>query len=131
MGYHDNVSIMELTSSLKEITWHDMGIIRSESGLEHTINGIKELRSRALEVRPDTVNGLIKRMELDNMLLSAEIVSKAALARTESRGAYYRQDYPHEDPDWLANSIIGSDNGEIIVEKKPIHLLSIDPTADI
>jgi len=120
-GHHDNASIMELGNSLKEITWHDMGIIRSKSGLERTINGIKELQSRSLAIRPNTIKGLIKRMELDNMLLSAEMVSKAALARTESRGAHYRQDYPHEDPDWMANIVIGSDNGEIIVEKKPIH----------
>jgi fumarate reductase (CoM/CoB) subunit A len=123
LGYDDDKSIVELKSSLKDITWHDMGIIRSKSGLERTINGIKELRFKALAVRPDTAKGLIKRLEIENMLLSAEMVSKAALARTESRGAHYRHDYPQEDPDWLANIFISSDNGEIKVEKKPIHPL--------
>ncbi|MBI5078965.1 succinate dehydrogenase/fumarate reductase flavoprotein subunit, partial [Candidatus Saganbacteria bacterium] len=36
-------------------------------------------------------------LELKNMLLAARLIARAALERTESRGAHYRTDYPAPD----------------------------------
>jgi L-aspartate oxidase len=40
-------------------------------------------------------------IELKNMLLVAKLITRAALDRTESRGAHYRTDYPRlDDLNW-------------------------------
>ncbi len=109
----------DLLRSLKNVMWYQAGIIRHQSGLKTARDKIKDIRSLAGRVRVADIKGLIKRLELDNMLLVAEIVSRAALERTESRGAHYREDYPQEDPDWHANLFVTNRQGEIALEKKP------------
>ena len=43
----------------------------------------------------------------DNFLLTAEIVSRSALLREESRGIHYREDFPNNDPAYAKPSLIG------------------------
>ena len=47
----------------------------------------------------------IEWFDLRNMLLVARVVAEAALARTETRGAQQREDYPQLSPDWAFNQI--------------------------
>ncbi|MEM2518839.1 MAG: succinate dehydrogenase/fumarate reductase flavoprotein subunit, partial [Nitrososphaerota archaeon] len=45
-------------------------------------------------------------LELDGMLEVAEVVVVSAIARTESRGAHYRLDYPkRDDVNWLKHTL--------------------------
>ena len=39
-------------------------------------------------------------LDLKNMLDVSEAVTRAALERTESRGAHTREEYPDSDPQW-------------------------------
>ena len=43
--------------------------------------------------------------DLRNMLLVARVVTQAALARTESRGAHQREDFPGMLPEWRVNQV--------------------------
>lgn len=55
---------------------------------------------------------LAARIELENMMLQASAVMASALARTESRGAHFRQDYPErDDANWLCHSLAWVDDG--------------------
>jgi hypothetical protein len=55
------------------------------------------------------------------MLLSAEMRLRSALFRTESRGNHFREDFPRRrDPDWLAWTKIGLNNGKMELSKVPI-----------
>jgi L-aspartate oxidase len=43
---------------------------------------------------------------LANMLITAQLITTAALARKESRGAQFRSDYPKPDPDLARRSVL-------------------------
>jgi succinate dehydrogenase/fumarate reductase flavoprotein subunit len=59
--------------------------------------------------------------EARNMTLNAEMVLRASLFRTESRGSHYREDFPERvDPDWLAWTVLKREQGEMKASKWPI-----------
>ena len=45
-------------------------------------------------------------LDLRNMLLVAETVTRAALLRTESRGAHQREDHPGLEAHWAVNQVV-------------------------
>jgi L-aspartate oxidase len=48
------------------------------------------------------------------MLITANLITEAALKRTESRGGHYRSDYPIEDNlNWLNKTIIHKNSREM------------------
>jgi succinate dehydrogenase/fumarate reductase flavoprotein subunit len=115
----EQVKIQDLIRSIKETSWYQAGIIRNQSSLKQALERVRELRSQAEIAGVSDPKNLIKRLELNNMLLVAELISRAALERTESRGAHYREDYPDEDDSWRANLFIHNKKGELDIEKKP------------
>jgi succinate dehydrogenase/fumarate reductase flavoprotein subunit len=59
--------------------------------------------------------------ETKNMLLNTDIKLRSSLFREESRGWFYREDYPRrDDPDWLAWIKLKDEKGEIKLWKEPI-----------
>ena len=54
----------------------------------------------------------MRRIDLHNMLQVSRMLCKAALSRTESRGAHYRSDCPLErNPEWRKNILIRKGDG--------------------
>jgi succinate dehydrogenase/fumarate reductase flavoprotein subunit len=59
--------------------------------------------------------------ETRNMGLNAEMILRASLSRTESRGQHYREDHPlRDDPAWLAWLKVRNDQGTMKVIKEQI-----------
>ncbi len=59
--------------------------------------------------------------ETKNMALHAEMMLRASIFRTESRGTHFRQDYPkRDDPAWLAWVKIGQVDGRMTLLKEPV-----------
>ena len=62
-----------------------------------------------------------KAQETKNMVLNAEMVLRASLFRTESRGTHFREDFPRrDDPTWLAWVKLKEEQGKMKVSKEPI-----------
>ena len=58
--------------------------------------------------------------DLRNMLLVARTVTQAALARTESRGAHQREDFPAMDPAWQSNQVVRLQGDDIALSCAPV-----------
>ena len=67
-------------------------------------------------------------LQLTNMISVLEMVVRASLLRTESRGAMYRRDFPNTNNDeWLRNIIIWQDKGKMQLRTEPVVVTKLTP----
>jgi succinate dehydrogenase/fumarate reductase flavoprotein subunit len=105
-----------LRKKIGEILWKEAGILRDKESL---ISAQRELEKIKKEEFPksasQTPKEILEKIEIENAILVGEMIISAALMRQESRGAHYRQDYPHTDAHW---------QGNIFLQKSPagMHL---------
>jgi succinate dehydrogenase/fumarate reductase flavoprotein subunit len=110
----------ELCRSLQSIMWEKGGIIRSADGLSRALARVEELQTLSRKCRAENPVQLMRRLDLENMLLVSEMVCRAALYRTESRGAHFRSDFPQEkNPEWLKNILIRKGRQNMVMEAVP------------
>jgi succinate dehydrogenase/fumarate reductase flavoprotein subunit len=103
---------------------------RSKDRLEEALAKIAKVRERIPELSANDPHGLCKCHEASFMTLCAEIGFRAALARTESRGWHFREDYPErDDENWLKWVIVkkGERVMEVSTEPIPIETYSFKP----
>jgi len=101
---------------------------RNPDDLEKALTQIEDFRSESKKCKIETPKDLINSIGLQNMLLLSEMVCRAALLRTESRGSHYRPDYPQEDnAKWLKNIVVRKENDEMILDIHPVQLEYVSP----
>ncbi len=112
----------ELRSMMQSL----VGIVRTDEDLRTAIDKIGALRERAANAK---VGGNIQfnpgwhlALDLKNMLDISEAVTRAALERTESRGAHTREDHPNTEAEWgKVNMIVRQEpGGEIQIVREPL-----------
>jgi succinate dehydrogenase / fumarate reductase flavoprotein subunit len=102
-----------------------VGIVRTESEMEQALGVIASLNQRAgkagIAGNRQYNNGWHTAMDLPNMLVVSEAITRAALLRKESRGAQFRDDFPNKDAEWGKHNIIvaRAKDGGMRIEKRP------------
>ena len=100
-----------LRKELQKTMDSQVGVYRTGPDLEAALNRIKELKQLVPNIQVKDHGriyntDLLSALESDNLLDLAEIVVAGALARTESRGAHSRRDFPQRDDDnWLKHTL--------------------------
>ena len=84
--------------ALARMMWHAAGIERSASGLEACAKQLDRWLPSG-----DTIQDL----ETANLLALARVMVDAALARRESRGAHFREDFPETSVDFQHSLVYG------------------------
>jgi L-aspartate oxidase len=82
-----------IRSQLRDLMWQQVGIIRTESGLLDAQNQMAQWHWI-----PQIITYDEEVLELQSLLITAQLITQFALSRTESRGAHSRLDFPHKDP---------------------------------
>jgi L-aspartate oxidase len=96
--------------ALRELTWRDCGIIRSGAGLREACEQLNTVG------RADSMEADRLRHEVRNIHVVANLIARCALAREESRGGHYREDFPEKRPAFQKHSLISKTQDEVDFE---------------
>lgn len=123
--------VAELRRELQETMDANVMVFRTEQTIKTAVEKIAELRERyknvAIQDKGKRFNtDLLEAVELGNLLDLAEVMAVSALARKESRGGHYREDYPNRDDvnfmrHTMAYREVGADGTETVrLDYKPV-----------
>jgi succinate dehydrogenase flavoprotein subunit len=103
---------------LQKVMQSLVGIFRTEEDLKKAFAELEELKARAEKASVEGSRlfnpGWHLARELKSMLTVSEAVALSAVARTESRGAHSRIDFPNYDPVWeKKHNVIVRDGAEM------------------
>ncbi|CAN5758946.1 succinate dehydrogenase flavoprotein subunit [soil metagenome] len=122
-----------IRADLAEKMMDRCGVFRTQAGLEQLTLELRELQARYANVRVrDTGRvfntDLLEAREVGYLLDCAEATVAGALARTESRGAHFREDFPErDDADWLKHTLAYRAEGGPDVRYKPVTITKFEP----
>ncbi|SDC72327.1 succinate dehydrogenase flavoprotein subunit [Streptomyces prasinopilosus] len=123
--------VAEIRRELQETMDANVMVFRTEQTIKTAVEKIGELRERYRNVSVQDKGkrfntDLLEAIELGNLLDLAEVMAVSALARKESRGGHYREDYPNRDDvnfmrHTMAYREVGDDGSESIrLDYKPV-----------
>ena len=118
-----------LRQRLEHVMWTKVGVVRNGQDMQSALPEVQEIRDRikraacslslpgkgqansassspsAFPLSPSPIYNAPwnEAINTENLSFIAEMLTRGALAREESRGAHYRSDFPHQNVDWLKN----------------------------
>jgi succinate dehydrogenase / fumarate reductase flavoprotein subunit len=106
-----------------------VGILRDGKGLEAALEVLKRIKKDVLpKLFARDMRQLKEAVELNNMVLVSEMVTRAALFRTESRGDHYRRDFPKKDnKHWLKHVVVSQKGERMSIKTQPVNLTRLYP----
>jgi succinate dehydrogenase / fumarate reductase, flavoprotein subunit len=125
-GNSSGDTLGKIHSELGQLMNDKVGLSRDAKGLEQAIAGIKQLKERHQKISVRNTSKiynyeLTTGLELGAMLTLAEVVTLSAQARSESRGAHRRTDFPNpDDQNWKHHIAVKLMQGSAQVEKRPV-----------
>jgi succinate dehydrogenase / fumarate reductase flavoprotein subunit len=122
----------EVRDELQKLMARDAFVYRDGKGLGEALARIRELKGKDFlhcEDRSRVYNtNLSDVLEVESMLTVAEVVVAGALARTESRGAHARRDFPsRDDANWLKHTLAFAGPDGPRLDYSPVTITKYQP----
>ncbi len=126
--------VADIRKALRKVMMDKVSVFRTEAFLTEALANVRQLQERLNNIaimdkgrRWNTE--LLEAWELGCLLDLAEVTAVAALAREESRGAHFREDFPdRDDVNWLKHSLAHREaDGQIRMDTKPVTLGLYEP----
>ncbi|HSR11742.1 MAG TPA: succinate dehydrogenase/fumarate reductase flavoprotein subunit, partial [Thermodesulfobacteriota bacterium] len=124
-----------LRSELQNKMMDLCSVFRDEKGVTGVVSEVRALKDQypkiAIRDHGDRYNSeLMEAIELESLLGLAETIAVSALARQESRGAHYREDFPkRDDENWLKHTLVQNNDSGPRVFYKPVTVTRFQPKA--
>ncbi|MBM4277026.1 MAG: FAD-binding protein [Deltaproteobacteria bacterium] len=111
----------DILRELKNLAWKYTGPIREGSSLKEGLERLASIEKRIEKVYPDTLKNLFRKKELENAALLLKAILNGSLARKESRGSFFRRDFPDQnDREWLKNTCYCLEKGDLQIIHRPV-----------
>src|SRR5690348_10837875 len=125
-GRNDGTNPYTVQHELQGVMQDLVGIVRTEQEMRQALERVGGFKTAASKVsvsgNREYNAGWHTALDLRNLLTVAEIITRAALERKESRGAHFRDDFPAKDERFGKFNIVvrkGSD-GDVQLKREPI-----------
>lgn len=125
--------VLPLRKQLQDCMWEDVGVMRTKTGMERGLKGIAAVSDSLMDVGVDGSTLAFNLtwhdwLNLRSLCDISEVITKAGLARENSRGAHYREDFP--DPGAMEDSeftVAELKDGEVTVTRAPVEFTIVKP----
>lgn len=133
-------SVAELGDALRAAMEKYCGVFRTQSVLDEGVAKLVEIEARLANARLRDRSRIfntarIEALEMENLMDISLATIMSAAARTESRGAHSRVDFPErDDRNWLKHSLYFKDGRRVDykpVRMKPLTVESFPPKARV
>jgi succinate dehydrogenase / fumarate reductase flavoprotein subunit len=122
-----------LRRELQEAMTAHCSVFRHEETLVRALSDISALKEAYGKVGVENQGSrfntdLLEAIELEHLLGLGEAIVASALARTESRGAHSREDFPErDDENWLKHTLIHKQDQGFRIFDKPVTITRFQP----
>jgi len=123
-----------IRDEMQKAMMDNVGVFRTGPMIQDALNKVHELQERYKRVEVDDHGqrfntDLYEAWELGSLLDLAEATAASALAREESRGAHYREDFPkRDDVNWLKHTLVTrGEDGNLKLTYKPVVITQWQP----
>ncbi|MDH3593362.1 MAG: FAD-binding protein [Rhodospirillales bacterium] len=122
-----------LRERLARLMWDDVGILRERAGLERAIAALDDLAAELDETGiPDGEPAFNLTwhdwLNLNSQILVSRAIAQAALAREDSRGAHFREDFPDAgDLEKSAYTVVRQTTDGLEVSQRPVAFTIVRP----
>jgi succinate dehydrogenase / fumarate reductase flavoprotein subunit len=126
-------TVATIRKELADVMMDNVGVYRTGPLLTEALTKVRELKGRygaiAISDRGSVFNTeLLEANEMASLLDLAEVMAAGALARTESRGAHSREDYPERnDAKWLKHTLAYKGPKGPTLKYKPVSITRFEP----
>jgi succinate dehydrogenase flavoprotein subunit len=123
------ISPAKLKEKLRALMWEKVGVEKDAAGMNAAIEGIQQIR---LALLPDMAIGTktgtanyewLDAIDVVNMIDVCELIIHSSLERKESRGPFFRCDFPATDnKNWLVANVLKKSGNGLRFERRPYEL---------
>lgn len=130
---YDGEKVSDVRQAMGSVMDRFVGVLRTEKDLLTARAKLGEIRTRFGRIfiydhSHAFNNDLAAAFELKGMIELAQIMVEGALARTESRGSHFREDFPNrDDENWLKHTLAFKDGDGIRLDFKPVTISMLPP----
>ncbi|MXY23471.1 MAG: fumarate reductase/succinate dehydrogenase flavoprotein subunit [Acidobacteria bacterium] len=100
----------QLQYELQDLMQSQVGIVRNDAELRAALDSLLRLQERVKRVEApgnrEYNAGWHTALDLRNLMVVSEAVTRSAIERQESRGAHFREDYLEKDEAWGKTSLV-------------------------